>query len=65
MLGARGDPPKGPTCRATQMKEVPLWTLSGNPDILLIFFFFVSGYINLAVNENEYFTELQLKEEIL
>lgn len=38
--GVRGDPPKRPTCRATQMKEVLLWTLSGNPDNLLIFFSF-------------------------
>jgi hypothetical protein len=45
-------------------------TLSGhgpeNPDNLLISFFFVCFRLRklLAVNENEYFTELQLKEVI-
>lgn len=50
VLGARGDPPKSPTRRSTQMKEVPLWTLSGNPDNLLIFFLFCLFQATWAVS---------------
>jgi hypothetical protein len=48
------------------MRELPLWAWSANPDSLLIFFLFCFRLHKLlAVNEKEYFTELQLKEEVL
>lgn len=38
--GNEGRPTQRPAPRAAQMKELPLWTLLGNPDSLLIFFLF-------------------------
>lgn len=59
--------PAGQCLGDFKIKDPPPGRLPVNPVDLLISFFFVCFRLRklLAVNENEYFTELQLKEEAL